>query len=136
MRACKHGHALNGNQSRTYRAWQNMHSRCRPSYKWPEYYYDKGIAVCERWRTFTNFFADMGECPDGLTLDRIDGDKNYEPGNCRWATPTEQCTNKQRRKDAVVWNGKRVTEWAAEWGTTYRAAHKRITRGKHPCLNQ
>jgi hypothetical protein len=105
-----------------------MRARCRPSYQWPEYYYAKGITVCERWSSFENFFADMGPAPEGMTLDRIDSDRNYEPGNCRWTTPHVQCTNKQQRKDALIWQGKRVKDWAAEWGTTYHAAHKRIVR--------
>lgn len=126
-RKSKHGHCQGGS-SRTYKAWQNAHARCRPSYRWPEYYLDKGIVVCERWKSFTNFLDDMGACPEGMTLDRIDGGKNYEPTNCRWATPKEQCTNKRVQKNAVTWQGKRVKEWAAIWNITYRAAHKRIIR--------
>lgn len=73
-----------------------MMSRCFnpnvPSFK---HYGGKGITVCERWRTFENFLADMGEKPDGLSIDRKEVTGNYEPGNCRWATPKEQARNKR-----------------------------------------
>lgn len=86
--------------------WAAMHERCRApnsyAFKW---YGARGIKVCKRWsgsHGFANFLADMGERPDGYSLDRIDNDGDYEPGNCRWATPTEQVAN---RRDYVPAHG-------------------------------
>ena len=86
----------NSKRTPTYTAWSAMRARCsyKPhvSYK---YYGARGVSVCERWDSFENFLADMGERPEGKTLDRIDPDGNYEPGNCRWATFREQRLNQR-----------------------------------------
>jgi hypothetical protein len=77
-------------ESPTYISWKGARGRCRPGGL-----YHGRVAVCERWASFENFLADMGERPEGLTLDRIDNDGDYEPGNCRWATPKQQQANRR-----------------------------------------
>jgi hypothetical protein len=91
-----HGHASNKSRTRTYRAWTSMLSRCRrPGDASYLRYGGRGITVCERWELFENFLEDIGEAPPGLTLDRIDNDGNYEPGNCKWSTWKEQAANRR-----------------------------------------
>lgn len=97
-RPIKHGHAVGGKESRTYSSWRSMLKRCYdPRSNGYERWGGRGIAVCDSWReSFANFLADMGERPEGMTLDRIDNDRNYEPDNCRWATWSEQRRNQRR----------------------------------------
>lgn len=96
-KAIKHGMA----KTLTHSTWCGMIQRCtNPNSRNWHRYGGRGIQVCERWLKFENFLADVGEKPAGLSLDRIDNNRGYEPGNCRWATAKQQANNtsKQERK--------------------------------------
>lgn len=96
-----------------YQAWDGMKQRVRPSYENSERYYDRGIGIDPIWETsFQQFYDDMGQKPEGLTLDRIDNDKGYSKENCRWASITTQARNKSDNL-VITFNGK--TQTAAEW---------------------
>jgi hypothetical protein len=116
----------------TYAIWNLMMRRChRPAHEQEaRYYHDKGIRVCERWHDFASFYADMGERPAGLTLERIDNTGNYEPGNCRWATTIEQGRNKSNSR-LVTYQGKTqcVSAWAEETGIKEITLWFRINKG-------
>jgi hypothetical protein len=109
-----------------YLSWLGMTTRCLdPKAANYRRYGGNGVTICERWLDFNNFLADMGPRPKGMTLDRIDGAKGYEPSNCRWATPKEQVRQNFR---PLMFRG-RLThrkEIAARLGITTRGLRWRI----------
>jgi len=125
----QHGHCRKGAHTLTYTSWLGMRDRCN-SKNHSEYkrYGARGIRVCERWDTFANFLADMGERPSRKhSVDRRDSDGHYEPGNCRWATSVEQSRNRKYAKNITL-NGETLhaLDWAQKLGLSINTIRKRI----------
>lgn len=123
----KHG----GCGTRTYRIWKAMRNRCNnPNAHRYHRYGGRGVRVCARWDSFSAFLADMGEAPEGKSLDRWpDKDGNYSVGNCRWATSVEQGRNTSQNR-MVTHEGRTMTlsAWAEHLGTTADVIWKRLHR--------
>lgn len=122
----KHGKT----KSPEFRVWTLMRSRCMWK-GWPNFhnYGGRGITICDRWKnSFLDFLHDVGPRPsDRHSIDRIDNNGNYEPGNVRWATSEEQANNRRTCR-FLEFNGKRqtVTQWAKQIGITHQAMMGRI----------
>lgn len=116
----------------TYWTWRSIRQRCgNPNQEGYRYWGARGVTVCERWRSFANFVADMGAKPEGMSIERIDNTRGYEPGNCRWATPLEQAANTRNVK-LVVLDGEHVpvNEAIRRLGLRLGAIHNWVRRGK------
>jgi len=114
--------------TKIYNTWAGMLKRCRnkkhPAYK---YYGARGIAVCDRWLKIENFYKDMGDPPKGLTLERIDNDREYSPDNCKWATYKEQANNKSSNVIIKYKDQKfTISQWAKELGIDYATLRCRL----------
>lgn len=126
----KHGHV----GSPAYETWQGMKNRCcnekQPAYK---NYGGRGITICDKWQKFEGFLEDMGERPDGCTLERLDNDKGYEKSNCVWATIEQQSRNTRQNK-FITHNGKTLCmkDWAKETGIPYPTIQDRRRKGLPP----
>lgn len=123
-------HGLSGHAA--YSSWQSMKTRCEnPNDDNYHLYGGRGISVCPQWQTFDGFWTDMGPSwRHGGTIDRIDNDKGYEPGNCRWRTPKQQANN--RRTNRMIQTPKglmNVTEAAAAFGISRATIFARIRYG-------
>lgn len=133
----KHGDSRsgkNGRAKRLYKIWGGMRTRCSPRCDRGSYhlYYGKGIRVCDEWKEYKVFrdWAVSHGYAENLSIDRIDSNGNYEPSNCRWATPHEQLMNTSRNV-VVDYNGEKrlLYELAEELGIDYRVFYERIRRG-------
>lgn len=94
-------------KTRVYKIWSSMIERVQPKYKNKERYYDRGIRICDRWKTFENFYKDMGDPPHGASIDRIDVNGDYCPENCRWASSKTQQNNRTNTRYLNV-NGEKI----------------------------
>lgn len=127
-----HGGTKNKASTREYAAWSTAKQRCtNPKNVRYEQYGARGITMCERWLTsFAAFVEDMGPAPKGMTLERIDTNRGYEPTNCRWASRLEQANNK-RTNHLIPVDGELVSiaEAARRLGVEYGTLNSRIQRG-------
>ena len=122
-------HGLRG--TREYSSWVSMTSRCsNPGDPNWEMYGGRGIQVCERWMSFESFLSDLGKRPTSTSIDRIDSNGNYEPTNCRWATPEVQSNNKRNNR-FVDFEGQRLTiaQWARAKDMSKQALIMRLNAG-------
>lgn len=124
---------VEGDHGKLYNIWSTMKQRCNnPKDKAYKRYGGRGIKICDRWNTFANFLADVGDPPSGLSLDRIDNNGNYEPGNCKWSTRKEQ-QNNMRTNTFLTYKGERKTiaQWSDELklNLSYDRMVQRLSQG-------
>lgn len=129
-----HGHTAGNKESPTFCSWKSMMQRAHAgTSKDAKRYLHRGITVCARWQTFKNFLSDMGERPDGMTIDRIDNALGYEPANCRWATAREQAQNRKKARMVTAFGETlNVAEWARRLGMSRQTLRHRLEAGWSP----
>lgn len=127
-----HGHAQRGKRSSTYQIWEGVKKRCKsPTCKAYPNYGGRGITLCDRWLDFTSFLEDMGEKPDGMSLERIDNNKGYSLENCKWASRKEQANNKRNNVLITAFGKtKTISQWVDETGLSYCTIYLRLRKGK------
>lgn len=114
-------------KTRTYRSWRKMRERCLNPKTWQyKYYGGLGVTICKRWEKFENFLADMGERPEGMSLDRINTYGNYTPKNCRWASATQQARG---QKKTILIRGKTLRDICEQRGLVFGTVYQRYRSG-------
>ena len=121
--------------SREYRSWASMKQRCEnPNHKRFSDWGGRGISVCDRWQRFENFISDMGPRPEGHSIDREDNDGNYEPGNCRWATRSQQQKNRRNFSTENLPRGE--NHWTKQDPDRARIVARKNIKASHGNLEQ
>lgn len=141
-----HGKFNHGKATKEYNCWQKLKQRCsNPNKPGSEHYLGRGITVCDRWKnSYELFLKDMGRCPKGMSIERINNDLGYSPENCKWATWKEQNNNKRNNRRLTCGGiTKTMAQWAEYFGINpavikYRLKHgwpveKAITVPLYPC---
>jgi hypothetical protein len=126
----KHGQSHRGRHTRAYRIWRSLFKRCySPGFRYYYRYGGRGIEVDPRWFNFLNFYADMGDCPEDKTLERVNNNRNYWKGNCVWATQKQQARNTSSNK-TIYFQGqyKCIAEWAEIYNKDASLVYQRIVR--------
>ena len=113
-----------------WKTWSSMKSRCKSTSKDAKRYFNRGIKVCNRWESFENFYSDMGNKPKGMSIERVNNDKGYEPENCIWADRFTQSRNTRKNKfidfDGVV---KTQSEWSIQFQISETTIMRRLKAG-------
>lgn len=132
----RHGHtSRKDGETSTYRVWKGIITRCcNPNHhKYPSYG-GRGITVCIEWKSdYAAFLKDMGQRPEGMSIDRVDNSKGYSPENCRWADRKEQARNTRRNRWLTIdGETKHLAEWSRLYGVSGHAIAYRIRAGWSP----